>query len=169
MAIVFLSLGSNREKSAHAIREQILNQALQLLQPIAVSSLYETEPWGNAGNKPFLNMAAKVETQKSPLDFLAFTQSIEKKLGRVRKNEPRGLYEPRPIDIDILFYDDLIYTEPNLTIPHPLLALRRFVLEPLVEIAPNFLHPIFKKNIMELLNECADKGKVSLLHEYTAA
>lgn len=171
MATVFLSLGSNKGHGG----EQLLKQALQLLQSVAASSLYKTEPWGNAGNKPFLNMAAKAETKKSPLDFLAFTQSIEKKLGRkkqlgrLQRNESRRLYAPRPIDIDILFYDDLILAEPNLIIPHPLITLRRFVLEPLVEIAPNFIHPVFKKNIMELLNECADKGKVSLLNEYASA
>ena len=121
----------------------------QLLQ---VSSLYETAPWGNTNQADFLNQVLLVETKLSPQDLLKAIFLIEEKGGRKRtvKNAPRT------IDIDILFYNRLILEEPGLCIPHPRIADRRFVLEPLNEISPGYLHPVFGKTIRQLLQECKD-------------
>ncbi len=100
----------------------------------------------------------EITTELSPQELLSATQTIEKQLGRVSKTTTH--YEARPIDIDILFFDDLIIETENLTIPHPRMHLRNFALQPLLEIAPNFMHPILQKEIKELAKSCKDTGKV---------
>jgi 2-amino-4-hydroxy-6-hydroxymethyldihydropteridine diphosphokinase len=122
-------------------------------QLIQVSSLYETAPWGNADQADFLNQVLLVDTKLSPQDLLKAIFIIEEKGGRKRtvKNAPRT------IDIDILFYNRLILEEPGLSIPHPRIADRRFVLEPLNEISPGYLHPVLGKTIYQLLQECKDE------------
>src|SRR4030095_6884094 len=112
--------------------EHICGQILQ------VSSLYETAPWGNADQADFINQVLMIETRMSPQQLLESIFSIEAKGGRIRtvKNAPRT------IDIDILFYDNLVLKTPGLHIPHPRIADRRFVLEPLNEISPDFIHPV---------------------------
>ncbi|HEY4935977.1 MAG TPA: 2-amino-4-hydroxy-6-hydroxymethyldihydropteridine diphosphokinase [Puia sp.] len=122
----------------------------QLLQ---VSSMYETAPWGKTDQPYFLNQVLLVETTLSPEALLQAILSIEEKGGRKRtiKNAPRT------IDIDILFYNRLVLEEPGLSIPHPRIADRRFVLEPLNEISPEFIHPVFGKTIQLLLLECKDE------------
>jgi len=119
-----------------------------------LSGVYETEPWGFESNDKFLNMVVEVITEVSPEVMVAKCLDIEKKLGRTREDSTG--YASRVIDIDILFYGDSIIVQPNLTIPHPYLHLRRFVLEPLCEIAPDFVHPILKLTISELLIQCSD-------------
>jgi 2-amino-4-hydroxy-6-hydroxymethyldihydropteridine diphosphokinase len=122
----------------------------QLLQ---VSSIYETAPWGKTDQADFLNQVLLVETKLSPQDLLKAIFFIEEKGGRIRtvKNAPRT------IDIDILFYNHLVLEEPGLSIPHPRIKDRRFVLEPLNEISPGLLHPILKKTMHQLLLECTDE------------
>jgi 2-amino-4-hydroxy-6-hydroxymethyldihydropteridine diphosphokinase len=122
----------------------------QLLQ---VSSLYETAPWGKTDQADFLNQVLLVETRLTPQELLKAIFSIEEKGGRIRtvKNAPRTL------DIDILFYNRLILEEPGLSIPHPRIADRRFVLEPLNEISPGLMHPVLKKTIHQILLECKDE------------
>jgi len=122
-------------------------------QLLLVSSLYETAPWGNADQADFLNQVLLVETKLSPQELLRSIFFIEEKGGRKRtvKNAPRT------IDIDILFYNHLVLEEPGLTIPHPRIADRRFVLEPLNEISPDYLHPVLGKSIRQLLEECTDE------------
>jgi 2-amino-4-hydroxy-6-hydroxymethyldihydropteridine diphosphokinase len=122
-------------------------------QILLVSSLYETAPWGKRDQTDFLNQVLLVETVLDPQALLMAIFSIEEKGGRKRtvKNAPRT------IDIDILFYDRLILELPGLSIPHPRIADRRFVLEPLNEISPYFLHPVLGKTIQELLLECKDE------------
>jgi 2-amino-4-hydroxy-6-hydroxymethyldihydropteridine diphosphokinase len=116
---------------------------------LALSCFYETKPWGFGSSEDFLNMAVKAETELSPPELLAETQQIERDLGRTGKTV-QAKYEDRIIDIDILLYDDLIMNAPNLVIPHPLLHLREFVLEPLKEIAPYAIHPVFQKPVKVL-------------------
>ena len=120
---------------------------------LLVSSLYETAPWGKPDQPDFLNQVLLVETALSPQALLAAIFSIEEKGGRKRtvKNAPRT------IDIDILFYNRLVLEEPGLSIPHPGILYRRFVLEPLNEISPDFIHPVIGKSIHELLMECTDE------------
>jgi len=122
----------------------------QLLQ---VSSLYETAPWGKTDQADFLNQVLLIETNLSPQALLKAIFSIEEKGGRIRtvKNAPRT------IDIDILFYNRLILELPGLSIPHPQIVDRRFVLEPLNEISPEFVHPVLEKTVHQLLLECKDE------------
>jgi 2-amino-4-hydroxy-6-hydroxymethyldihydropteridine diphosphokinase len=122
-------------------------------QFLLVSSLYETAPWGKPDQPDFLNQVLLVETKLGPQALLRAILSIEEKGGRKRtvKNAPRS------IDIDILFYNLLVLEEPGLSIPHPRIADRRFVLEPLNEISPEFIHPVFGKSIHQLLLECKDE------------
>jgi 2-amino-4-hydroxy-6-hydroxymethyldihydropteridine diphosphokinase len=120
---------------------------------LLVSSLYETAPWGKTDQPDFLNQVLLIETKRSPAELLKALLQIEEKGGRIRtiKNAPRT------IDIDILFYNRLVIEEPGLTIPHPRIADRRFVLEPLNEISPGFVHPVLHKTIQRLLLECTDE------------
>ena len=152
--LVTTILGSNSGN-----RQNILSEAIQMLSSAGKithqSALYETEPWGFTSNENFLNQVVVFETELSPQEFLNHCLAIEKRLGRVRyEGGPR--YSSRPIDIDILFCDSRIVDSPELIVPHPRMAERRFVLAPLAEIMPDFVHPVFRKTITELLFSCPD-------------
>jgi len=143
--IVYLSLGSNLgDRSAN------LRTALEKLEDFgtvaAVSSFYETEPVELAAQPWFLNCAAKLDTEEMPRQLIAGILSIEKGMGRQR-TQKNG---PRIIDIDILLFGTSVIDIPSLTVPHPKLHERRFVLEPLVEIAPEVRHPVFKRTMRQL-------------------
>lgn len=140
-------------------RQLFLKEADRLLQEQAGrilerSSIYETEPWGHTNKNNFLNQVLLVETSLDPYELLKVIKAIETKLGRIRKAQR---YSPRCIDIDILFYNDGVYFSDDLAIPHPRLHDRMFTLVPLNEIAPDYLHPILKKTIRKLINDCDDK------------
>ena len=135
MAILYLSLGTNLGD-----RQKNLTCALELIgrevgTVVSASDPIETEPWGFESPNSFLNMAIKVDTTLQPTEVLHATQEIELKLGRTRKTTD-GEYHDRLIDIDILLYDDLVMNTPELTIPHPLMYEREFVMKPLLQIAP---------------------------------
>lgn len=152
--LVTTILGSNSGNKRNILSEaiQLLSSAGQITQQ---SALYETEPWGFTSNENFLNQVVVFETELSPREFLNHCLTIEKRLGRVRYEDgPR--YSSRPIDIDILFCDSRIINSPELIVPHPRIAERRFVLAPLAEIMPDFVHPVFRKTIAELLSSCPD-------------
>jgi len=143
--LVYLSLGSNLgDRAAN------LNAALALLEGlgrvVAVSSFYETEPVEVVAQPWFLNCAVKLDTEKMPKQLLGRILDLEREMGRHRQQQ-KG---PRSIDIDILLFGNSIVETKNLTIPHPALHERRFVLEPLAEIAPEVRHPVFKRTIREL-------------------
>ena len=153
MNTVFLSVGTNLGQ-----REENLKRAVKMIDAEAgfvksLSSVYETEPWKMATNDLFLNMAIEIETELNPHILLKKTLEIEDKMGRCR--EGTG-YSSRIIDIDILFFNDLIINDKNLVVPHPLIVRRRFVLEPLAEITPQLIHPVFEKSIESLLESCTD-------------
>lgn len=133
MHTVYLSLGSNLGDKEQNLMSAISEIARRIGDITAQSAFLETEPWGYDSKNTFLNAAVRVETELSPLDLLHTTQQIERDLGRTHKSQ-QGLYHDRTIDIDILLYDDLHIQTPELTIPHPLMQQRDFVLIPLKEI-----------------------------------
>lgn len=150
MAEVYLGLGTNlgdKEANLNIAMAEIRKRVGEIL---SLSAYYITEPWGFDSKNAFLNAVCKVSTCLSPLDVLLTTQSIEKDLGRMKKSV-NGQYSDRPIDIDILLYDDIVLDSPNLTIPHPLMHKRTFVMEPLTEIAPELVHPVLHKCMKEIL------------------
>lgn len=138
MAALYLSLGTNLgdRQSNLATAISLIGERVGTVQ--AKSSVIETEPWGFESSNRFLNMVIKVETSMQPLEVLHITQEIERQLGRSRKSVD-GEYHDRLIDIDILLYDNLVMDTPELKIPHPLMYQRRFVTEPLAEIAPDLI------------------------------
>ena len=120
------------------------------------SSVYETAPWGNPDQEEFLNRIVKVDSFCQADQMMERIISIEKEMGRVRTKK----WEPRIIDIDILFYNDEIISNENLIVPHPGIHLRKFALMPLAELMPDYLHPVLKKSIAELLREVNDSLEV---------
>ncbi|MBP6977610.1 MAG: 2-amino-4-hydroxy-6-hydroxymethyldihydropteridine diphosphokinase [Bacteroidales bacterium] len=147
MAIAFLLLGGNlgdRERMLETAVGHLVKSSGALL---ASSSIYETQPWGNHEQPLFLNQVICLETRLSPSELLDEIQAIELRMGRKRNGHR---YQPRPMDIDILFYDDIILQSERLTIPHPLLHKRAFTLIPLMEIAPGLIHPVLNRSIDEL-------------------
>jgi len=149
--IAFIALGSNMgDKEAHlnfAVSELEKTQGCRVL---GVSGFIKTAPYGYTEQDDFLNGCLKLETLMTPHELLELLHSIEKNAGRVRNIH----WGPRTLDLDIIFYDDIVVSDDTLRIPHAQAHKRDFVLAPLCEIAPNVLHPIFKKTVSELLDEC---------------
>ena len=140
--------------------QNIENAKLLLLKKgcliIEVSSFYETAAWGMKNQPNFINQVIKIQTQLGPHELMGMLVTIEKDLGRIRQNK----WGPRIIDLDILFFNDAIVEEDHLTIPHPHLHERNFVLSPLKEIAANHFHPILKMTIDDLISQTKDESAV---------
>jgi len=153
---IFLLLGSNLgDKRAN------LETALTLIKSLAGqivqhSKIYQSEAWGKTSQPVFLNQVIMITSPNSPFELLSNLKKIEKNMGRVKYDK----WGERLIDIDILYFSNLIIDQPQLTIPHPQITKRRFALTPLVEIAASFIHPIEKLSNHELLKICPDKLKV---------
>ena len=160
---VFIGFGSNLgNRVDFCDRTVTLLSLLPHSQLVAVSSLYETEPVPDAGTPGegwFLNGVAQIETDLTPQSLLAVCREIERSLGR----DPEHRSGPRTIDLDILFYGDRVFQEQELTVPHPRLHLRRFVLEPMVELEPTLVHPVLKQSVRQLLAQLTDKHQVRRL------
>jgi 2-amino-4-hydroxy-6-hydroxymethyldihydropteridine diphosphokinase len=156
--LAYLSLGSNLGDRAANLRAAIERLA-ELGRVTANSSLYQTEPVEFLDQPWFLNCAVALETSSTPQELLAHALAIEKAMGR-RRTRDKG---PRVIDIDILLFGDRVIDEPGLKIPHPAMHERRFVLEPLAEIAPGALHPTLKKTARQLLAGLAGGQAVQIL------
>ena len=155
MTTAYLSLGSNIGE-----RQAQLQQALARIgrhgTVASVSSFYETEPVEFTDQAWFLNCAAALETVEDAQELMKSLLQIEQEMGR-KRNQKKG---PRTIDIDILLFGDQVVNAPNLTVPHPAMTMRRFVLEPLAEIAPDARHPVLRKTIRELLDDLPPGQKV---------
>ena len=147
MATVYIGIGSNIGD-----REENCEEAIRLLLESGImvnkmSSLIETEPWGVTNQQKFVNTAIEAHTDLKPDDLLSVLKKIEHGMGRL----PSVKWGPRLVDLDILFYDDLVMKTDDLEIPHPYIKERDFVLKPLAEIAPEKVHPVLKKTVSELL------------------
>ena len=156
LCMLYLLLGANLNDRAQALRRATSLIAKRIGEVVQQSGLYETAPWGITDQPAFLNQVLAVETMLAPEAVLVQAQHIEQELGRIRHEK----WGARVIDIDILYYNQLILTTETLTIPHPHLHQRRFTLVPLSEIAPDFEHPILLKTTLNLLAECTDTGEV---------
>jgi len=156
MATAYIGIGSNLGN-----RQENCLRAIELLQRGRVivtkrSSLYETEPWGMKDQPRFINMVIQIETSLEPKELLTVLKDTEKEIGR----EKLSKWGPRTIDLDILLFDDIILHEDNLTIPHPLMHERDFVLRPLCEIAPDIHHPLLKSSMYELMQQFHKKSLI---------
>ena len=161
MSIAFLSLGSNKGDRLSNIQQAVnFLSNDNSIEIAATSSFYETEPWGKKNQNWFVNAVIAIRTELSPVELLRICQNIEFKLGRDRANEEH--WGERSMDIDILFYDDLIISNELLTIPHKYVHERAFALVPMLEIKSDFIHPVFKKTILELHEELNDPEDVFL-------
>jgi len=150
MSLVYLGLGTNLGDKERNLENALTTLSLEVGKILRQSSYYVSKPWGFDSANEFLNVVVLVETNLPPFDLLGKTQEIERKLGRTIKTSED--YTDRLIDIDILLYDNLIIDQPTLKIPHPLMTERDFVLIPLSEISPKLVHPVFGKNIVDLLH-----------------
>lgn len=154
---VFLGLGSNVGQ-----REKFLNQAAAELKKVRdtkvvwASSVYETGPVGKTDQPNFLNAAVEIETTLQPKELFGEVKMIETRLGRTTTEQ----WGPREIDVDILLYDGFVFGDEEVTVPHPEMERRKFVLIPLKEIAPELVHPVSGMTMEELVAECKDEGKI---------
>ena len=147
--MVYLGLGTNLGAKEQNLRMSIKKIEERIGNVVSLSAFYATAPWGFSSENSFLNAAVCVETTLLPLQVLEETQRIERELGRTEKSV-NGLYADRLIDIDLLLYDDRVMDAEGLILPHPLMTERRFVMEPLSEIAPDVVHPVLHKTMKEL-------------------
>ena len=147
--MVYLGLGTNLGDKEQNLRMSIKKIEERIGNVVSLSAFYATAPWGFSSDNSFLNAAVCVETTLLPLQVLEETQRIERELGRTEKSV-NGLYADRLIDIDLLLYDDRVMDAEGLILPHPLMTERRFVMEPLSEIAPDVVHPVLHKTMKEL-------------------
>lgn len=150
---LILSLGGNMGNKVEIFAETraLIHQTIGPIQH--ASPTYETPPWGFDSSDHFHNQVILISTGLTPHDVLKKIKEIEIRFGRKRKT---GAYLPRKMDIDILFYDDQVISDAELTIPHPLIPLRRFVLVPLADLLPDLIHPLTGKSVIEMLEECPD-------------
>jgi len=158
---VIIGLGSNLGD-----RFAALAHAMDLIREeagdiSAASSVWETEPWGFEASEQFLNMVIIIETTMQPRQLMQLFRSVEGRIGR-RRGGGTGRYESRIIDIDILLWEERVISVPGLEIPHPKISDRRFVLEPLCEVAPDAVHPVTGLTVAEMLQTCDDRSDVRL-------
>ena len=158
MSLVYLQLGSNLGDRLSILNTAVSKISTQVGDLLLLSKIYHSSPWGVEGQGDFLNQVILIESRYSAKLILEIILNIEKELGRVRIEK----WGERVIDIDILFYNDEIVEASDLCVPHKYISKRKFVLLPLNEIAPNFIHPKYDKTITQLLEECLDEESVMI-------
>ena len=156
-SVLYIATGSNMGDRDNSLKSAIEQIGLSIGTVTNESPVYETEAWGYDGS-PYLNQVIEVKTDYEPHEVLELILEIEDKLGRDSRN---GKYEDRIIDIDLLFYDLIKLVARDLVIPHPHLHERKFVLQPLADIAPTLVHPIIGLTVNQLLSECTDNGQIT--------
>ncbi|ANQ48489.1 2-amino-4-hydroxy-6-hydroxymethyldihydropteridine diphosphokinase [Flammeovirga sp. MY04] len=161
MSSIILLLGANLGNKLDTLSNAVNFIQDEIGDVKLVSHIYETAAWGKEDQPSYYNQTLCVESDISPEELILITQKIENKLGRVRKEK----WGARIIDIDILFYNDIIIDQPNLKVPHPFIQERRFTLEPLTEIIPEFIHPVLNLSISQLLLQCNDPLPVKKLQK----
>lgn len=153
---VYIALGTNIGQRAQNMR-QALDELESILEVGERSPIYETPPWGLEDQPDFLNQVIRGETELEPVELIKALKEIEAEMGRV----PTVRYGPRLIDLDLLFYDDLVFEADKLSIPHPRMRKRAFVLVPLADLAPDLVHPVYRKTVNEMLSE-VDAGGIKV-------
>jgi 2-amino-4-hydroxy-6-hydroxymethyldihydropteridine diphosphokinase len=153
----YILLGSNMDRRMNFITKAKQQIALQAGSIVKESSVYQTAAWGNTKQQDFLNQIIILTTKQLPDELMQTLLNIETGLGRVRTQK----FGPRTIDLDLLFYNDLIHHSPIVTLPHPAIQDRKFVLVPLVELSPRKIHPVYKQTVTQLLKDCTDKLAVT--------
>jgi 2-amino-4-hydroxy-6-hydroxymethyldihydropteridine diphosphokinase len=157
--LVYLCLGGNLGERHANLEEAATFVLFNMGDILNASSVYESAAWGMNDAPEFLNQVLLIETELSPEQLLEEINELEEFYGRERSDNE---YLSREMDVDILFFDDLVLSESTLSIPHPRIAERRFVLTPMAEIAPTFVHPVLKLTMQELLDKCQDMGVVKV-------
>ena len=160
MEAVYLCLGGNVGDTRNYLQNAVAMIGRRVGRVVSQSAVYQSEPWGFSAEQMFLNQIVVVETALEPQMVLERCLQIETELGRTRSGNG---YEPRVIDIDIIFFGSRIIDSPNLKVPHPLMHQRNFVLKPLCEIASDFVHPVFGSTVKQLTAICDDKSEVAAI------
>ena len=162
MGVAHLILGSNLGVKQVQLEKGLQAIALHAGKILQTSSVYETEPWGDLTQPSFYNQVVVIETAFNPEELMTLLLEIESGMGRKRTIGNRNA--SRDIDIDILFYENVVMASELLTIPHPRLHLRKFVLQPLVEVAPNLMHPLLDCTVAQLFERCNDTLSVTKIY-----
>jgi 2-amino-4-hydroxy-6-hydroxymethyldihydropteridine diphosphokinase len=157
---IYLCIGGNLGEREANLEEAIDFIGFNFGDVVGVSSIYESEPWGMSDVPNFLNQVVHIQSELTDKELLLEIADLEEFFGRERSSQG---YVSREMDIDVLFIDEEVISTEALQVPHPRLSERRFVLEPLAEIAPEFIHPELKQSVEVLLKACSDKGKVTRL------
>lgn len=159
---IFISLGTNQGNRLQNLQNAVDLIYEQIGSVLEISSVYETSSWGFE-SEDFLNCCVAIHTLLTPEELLAKLKEVETSLGR--KQKTKTTYEARIIDVDILFYEDIIITTKDLTIPHVAIADRKFVLQPLADIALGYKHPVLQRTVADLLQNCSDKNTISKINQ----
>lgn len=159
---VFLGIGGNVGNKQKNFYEVLVLIEKHLGGALKISSIYETPPWGFKASENFWNQVILIRTALSAQILISEIHKIEQHFGRQRKT---GCYSSREMDIDILYFDEELIQNESLTVPHPRIAQRKFVLVPLVEIAPDFVHPLFQQSNFQLLESCNDESMIKRLEQ----